>query len=126
MVFLVSASLIAVEEPESQDAIDAIVDHRRVAEDGMPCSYFADLDSVDRPSTDTINPYTDLEYCVHLSIAKLILGKMARTITSVEYMGIARNPQQAANTQAIGELYKQKGHRRNGSSCIVVHDPRRH
>jgi hypothetical protein len=55
---------MVVEEPEAQDAIDAIVDHRRVME-GMSLTSSLTPDSVDRPS-DTSNPYTDLEYCVRL------------------------------------------------------------
>jgi hypothetical protein len=63
MVCCCLCRLIVVEEPEAQDAIDAIVDHRRVME-GMSLTSPLTSDSVDRPSSDTSNPYTDLEYCV--------------------------------------------------------------
>jgi hypothetical protein len=84
--------LIAVDEPEAQDAIDAIVDHRRVAEDGTSMSSMANQDSVEPPS-ENVNPYTDLEYCVRFLPAELMSGKMARTIAPMEYVGIARETQ---------------------------------
>jgi hypothetical protein len=120
-----SVILIAVDEPEAQDAIDAIVDHRRVAEDGTSMSPLANQDSVE-PTSENVNPYTDLEYCVRFLPAKLMPGKMARTITPMELVGTARETQQAADAKAAGQLYQQKGHCGNGSARIVIYHPRRH